>query len=263
VDRLVALEELRASQHGVVRRDQLRALDWTRHHVAHEIEYDRWQQVAPEVIAMQNAPLIHQQRLWLGVLHAGPNSALSHSTVLQVAGLTHWETDVIDVISNKGNTMEPLDLFFFHETRRDYQAWVHPTRLPRQLRVEEAALLAAERKRSPRSGIGLLAASVTQRITTAERLFLSSRDISKLRHGCHFRLASRTSPVEPSHCLRSTSAGSAATSDSAPQLGNESERTVVGGHGTSTANGNWRMGASSSSRSTAGSTSTPSTGGTT
>jgi hypothetical protein len=55
--------------------------------------------------------------------------------------------------------------------------------------VEYAALLTAERDRFIRRAIGLLAAHVQQRLTTAERLLETSHEISKLRHGQIFRLA--------------------------------------------------------------------------
>ena len=152
--RLDAIAELQATQCQVVRRAQLRALGWTRKQIQHEVTFGRWHQAAPEVIALQNSRLTGDQLLWLGILHAGPGSALSHGTTLKLNGLEHWEPDAVDVLSPKGHTVERLDGFFFHESRRDYRAWIHPIRLPPQLRVEEACLLAAERKRSVRAGIG-------------------------------------------------------------------------------------------------------------
>ena len=138
---------------------------------------------------MQNAALTYEQRLWLGVLYAGPGTVLSHGTTLKVNGLERWDPQVIDVLSPKSHTLEPIDGFFFHETRREYTAWIHPTRQPPQLRIEEACLLAAERKRSVQAGIGLVAACVQQRLTTSDRVFTSSLTISKLRHGHQIRLA--------------------------------------------------------------------------
>lgn len=177
------------AQLRVVRRDQLRALGWAYHHIEHEIAMDRWHQVAPEVIALQNAPLVGDQLLWLGVLHAGPGAALSHRTACAQAGLQRWEHDIIDVISAKGNTVERLDGFFFHETRRPYLPWVDTSASPPRLVLEKAALLAAERERGIRAGVGLLAACVQQRLTTAERLWESAHEVTKLRHGRQIRLA--------------------------------------------------------------------------
>ncbi len=188
-DRLSHLDPSFRDQLGVVRRAQLYESGWTRHHVEHEIRYGRWQLAAPEVVVLHNGPLTYEQRLWVGILHTGSAAALSHATTLKVNSLEHWDPPLIDVISPRGNTVEKLEGFFFHETRRDYCDWIHPTRRPRQLRIEEACLLAAERKRSARSGIGLVAACVQQRLTVPDRLFASSLTVSKLRHGHQIRLA--------------------------------------------------------------------------
>lgn len=187
--RLAQLADLSDAQLRVVRRSQLYELGWTRHQVEHEIAQGRWQRVAAEFFALQNAPLTYQQRLWLGVLHAGQGSVVSHGTCCREAGLTGWEPPVIEVLTAKSNTADHLDGFFFHETRREFRSWVHPLSCPERLRLEFAALLAAERQRSLSRACGLIAATVQQRLTTAERLLAASFDVSKLRHGRQLRLA--------------------------------------------------------------------------
>ena len=57
-----------------------------------------------------------------------------------------------------------------------------PPRLP----IEHGALLTAERDRYVRRAVGLLAACVQQRLTTADRLIATARQIRKLRHGAIF-----------------------------------------------------------------------------
>ncbi|MBA2444871.1 MAG: hypothetical protein H0V49_06015 [Nocardioidaceae bacterium] len=182
------MADLSDAQLRVVRRSQLYELGWTRHQVEHEIVHGRWQRVAAEVFALQNAPLTYQQRLWLGVLHAGQGSLLSHGTCCREAGLTGWEPTVIEVLTRKSNTVDHLDGFFFHETRREFRSWIQPTSSPQRLRLEFAALLAAERQLAEPRG-GLIAATVQQRLTTAERLLAASFDVNKLRHGRQLRLA--------------------------------------------------------------------------
>lgn len=188
-DRIHRLGELPQAQCGLLRRSQLRDSGWRRDHIEHEVAVGRWTVVAPEVIALQNAPLTYDQRLWLGVLHGGSGSAISHGTACSLAGLTGWQSDVIEVIRSKSKGPVALPGFFFHETRRDYQAWVRRGSLVPALRLEVAALLAAERKATTQTGIGLLAACVQQRLTNADRLFVASLGVSKLRHGKEFRLA--------------------------------------------------------------------------
>lgn len=188
--RLAALAPLAEQQVRVVSRAQLTELGWTAHQIQHEIDTDRWQLPAPNVIALQNAPLVYGQLLWLGVLHAGAGAALTHLTACRYAGLAWHGTETIEVLTPKGHLVKPLDGFFFHQTRRPYREWVRTTegRIP-VLRLEHAALLAAERDDHQRRAVGLLAASVQQRLTTAGRLLDASRQIRKLRHGDLFRVS--------------------------------------------------------------------------
>lgn len=174
----------------MLHRRQLRAAGWTDGQVDHEIRYGRWHAPAPGVVALQNAPLVDRQRLWLGVLHAGPGAVLSHLTAARAAGLRWSAERPIDVLTAKGDLVLPLPGIFFHQTRRPYRTWLQPVAAgPPRLPVEHAALLCAERDRSLRRAIGLLAACVQQGLTTADRLLLTTTRIRKLRHGEPFALA--------------------------------------------------------------------------
>jgi hypothetical protein len=116
---------------------------------------------------------------------------LTHLTSCRRAGL-EWkgDEDTIHVLTPKGDLVDPLDGFFFHQTRRPYHRWVLPVPSgPPRLRLEHAALLTAERDRYIRRAVGLLAASVQQRLTTAEKLLATAPQIRKLRHGAFFTLA--------------------------------------------------------------------------
>lgn len=87
---------------------------------------DRWTAVAPSVVVMQNSQLERAQRLWLGVLHAGSGSALTHLTACTQAGL-RWDGDeTIHVVTAKGDLVPPLVGFTFHQTRRPFRQWLHP-----------------------------------------------------------------------------------------------------------------------------------------
>lgn len=176
-------------QHGVLHRAQLYDAGWTRHQIDHEIDVGRWQQLAPEVFCRTTGSLTHRQRLWLGVLHAGPRSALAHATACIEGGLARWPSQAIHVIGAKSRAVTPISGYVFHETRRRYRQWVITGAGPPRLSIEAAALLRAERERSVKVGIGVLAAIVQQRLSTAERLFEVSLTIRKLRHGETLRLA--------------------------------------------------------------------------
>jgi hypothetical protein len=189
--RLAGLASLAADQDGVVSRAQLRACGWTDSQIDHEISYGRWHAPAWGVVALQNAPLTYDQRLWLGVLHAGGGAVLTHLTACRRAGL-EWKGDdnTIHVLTPKGDLVDPIDGFFFHQTRRPYHRWPRPIGSgPPRLPIDYAALLAAERDRYVRRAIGLLAACVQQQLTTADRLLTTQPRIRKLRNGAVFAVA--------------------------------------------------------------------------
>jgi hypothetical protein len=188
--RLAAVAWLAERQAGLLTRRQLRGLGWTDGQVDHEVRYGRWHAPARGVLALQNAPLSPDQRLWLGVLHAGPAAVLSHLTAARCAGLRWHGDETIHVLTAKGDLVPPLDGFFFHQSRRQFRRWGTADEPgPPRLRVEHAVLLAAERDRSVRRAIGLLAASVQQGLTTPDQLLFAAPQIRKLRHGRHFLLA--------------------------------------------------------------------------
>lgn len=190
-ERLNRIGQVAALQSGVVTRRQLRALGWTDTQIDHELAYGRWQRPARGCVVLHTGDLTDDQRLWLGVLHAGQGAALSHLTAVRRAGLRWVGRETIDVITPKGDLVAPLQGYFFHQTRRPYDRWLVPhdeLRGPPQLRVEHAALLTAERDHQLRRGAGLLAACVQQRITDAGLLQRAVPQIRKLRHGHFFSL---------------------------------------------------------------------------
>jgi hypothetical protein len=180
-------EEVRAladRQLGVLHRTQLRERGMSHHRVEHEIDVGRWCAVAPDTVATQNASLTRDQRKWLGVLHAGPRSALTHATACEHRGLAWTLDDTVHIITPKGDLVSPLPGLRFHQSRRPYGAWVGlDSRGLRCLDIEHAVLLTSERDGYPRRAVGRLAAAVQQQLTTAEQLLVASKDIHKLRQG--------------------------------------------------------------------------------
>ena len=169
--------------------EQLRSRGWSRHRVVSEVSLGRWTHVAPRVVALQNAPLVRRQLMWLGVLHAGPTSLLTHATASEEAGL-RWTVDpTVHVLTAKGDLVAPLPGIRFHQSRRRYDDGADRSCSPPRVRVQHAALLTAERDRQVRRAVGLLAAHVQQGLCTPEQLVLGIDQIRKLRHGQLFRLA--------------------------------------------------------------------------
>ena len=186
--RLARVQSLVELQSGVLARRQLKQAGWSDRQIAHEVDFARWQRPTPGVFVTNTGALTELQREWIGVLHAGPGAVLSHLTSARRGGL-HWVgRDVIDVLTPKGDLVEPLEGYFFHQTRRPYERWVKPVSGPPRLPLEHAALLAAERDGNVRRAIGLLAACVQQGLTTTDRLGSTIPLIRKLRHGRTFAL---------------------------------------------------------------------------
>jgi hypothetical protein len=188
-DRYPELSDLARTQLGVLSMAQLRSRGWSRHRAVSEVNAGRWTQVAPRVVALQNAPLVRPQLMWLGVLHAGPTSLLTHATASELSGL-QWTVDpTIHVMTAKGDLVSPLPGIRFHQTRRRYDDWADRTAPLPRVRVQHAALLTAERDRHLRRAIGLLAAHVQQGLCTPDELMLGIDQIRKVRNGQLFRLA--------------------------------------------------------------------------
>lgn len=189
-ERVARLTGLSERQLGLASHAQLRQLGWTLAQIDHEIRTGRWARRAPTVVGLSTGELTSRQCLWLGVLHAGAGAALSHISAAEESGLTWLRDDhIVHVLTPKGDLVPPLRGFLFHQTRRPYAAWVHASMQPPRLNLEHAVLLSAERDRSVRRAIGLLAAAVQQRLSTADRLLATSVQIRKLRNGAQFRLA--------------------------------------------------------------------------
>jgi hypothetical protein len=186
--RLAALATVLEAQSGVVTRDQLRATGWSHKQIDHELTIERWQSPTDGILVTHTGPLMGDEPLWVGVLHAGRGSVLSHLAGARRNGLRWIGAETIDVLTPKGDLVEPLEGYFFHQTRRPYAAWVRPAPGPPRLPVEHCVLLAAERDPHIRRAIGLLATTVQQRLSVAERLAVTIPQIRKLRHGKTFKL---------------------------------------------------------------------------
>src|SRR5690606_1542768 len=128
-----------------------------------------------------------EQQLWLGVLHAEQPAALAGLTALEHAGLKGWQRDQVNVLVPKSDDPVVLEGYRFTETRRDIPAMTGATAPPR-MRVEPAALLFAAYERSERTGCGLLAAVVQQRLTNPSRLREELKAMRPLRRAPLFRL---------------------------------------------------------------------------
>ena len=175
-------EGVALGQHGVVARRQLRALGVTEATVRHHLRVGRWAERTPTVLTTTTGPLSWEQRLWVAVLHAGPRSMLGGLSAAEVQGLRHWHRDDVTVLVDDELSFDPIPGLRVFRTRRPFQDWRAPGRLP-VCRIEPALLLFAGYDSTPRVGQGAVAAAVQQRLSTPERLAGLLDEMRPLRRG--------------------------------------------------------------------------------
>lgn len=182
--------DVAAEQAGVLTRDQLRAVGVQRWTVAHRVATERWQQLTPTIVATTTGSLTLDQRLWLGVLHAGEGALIGGVCAAARQGLTGWEREEATVlVPYTRDVPASLEGFEFVRSRR----LLTPLRLrgstPPCCRIEPAILLFAARDRSERTAQGILAAAVQQQLTTPELLLDWVDRLAPLRRAALFRRA--------------------------------------------------------------------------
>jgi hypothetical protein len=181
----------------VLARRQLVDLDHPASFAEDQLRAERWQRVGDVLICTTTGPLTREQRMWAGVLHAGPGSAIGGLTALERRGLKHWHRDEITVLLAKSHNLEPLPGVRFVETRRPVASYATgglPT-----WRTEPAALLYAAYTRSRGTALGLLAAVVQQRLSTRDKLLCDLTLMNPLRRARLFGATLET-VGEGAHC---------------------------------------------------------------
>ncbi|MEO5711182.1 MAG: hypothetical protein ABIQ59_15350 [Nocardioidaceae bacterium] len=161
---------LAARQSGLVTREQLHLLGVDRHRVRNQLRAERWREVSPTVLGTTTGALTFEQRLWAGVLHAGPPAAVGGLTAAGVHGLRNWPRDEVTVVVPKSDTLPSLSGVHFVETRRDIAVMTASLPGAPCLALEPALLLFAAYTRSERTAAGVLAAAVQQQLTTPAAL---------------------------------------------------------------------------------------------
>lgn len=148
---------------------QLRALGVTHAEVRHQVFIGRWARRSKEVVSTTTGPLSPEQKLWLGVLHAGDSAMIAGLSAAAVRGLKGWDRDEITVLVRNPMSFEPLEGFRFFRSRRPTKLLLGSGELA-VARIEPAVLLFASHERSLRTALGCLAAVCQQKLTTPTRL---------------------------------------------------------------------------------------------
>jgi hypothetical protein len=174
-------------QSGLLARRQLRALGVDRFAVRNQVRAGRWVLRSPRVVSVTTGTLTFPQRVWLGVLHAGPRAAVGGLTAASMHGLRGWSRPAVCVLVPADLPVDPVPGIDFVRTRRDLDELVLPRSPAQVCRLEPAVLLFASTDPSARTAAGLLAAVVQQRLTTPEELSDWVDRLHPVRRAASFR----------------------------------------------------------------------------
>ncbi len=184
------LAVLAARQAGVADRRQLAALGVDRVAVRTQLRSGRWTALGAKVVVLHNGPLTRRQREWAAVLAAGRGAALGGRTALALDGLRGWEDDAVHVLAPRGHTPPRAAglTIVTHETRVPADRQLAIVGQPPRTRVDRSAIDAAVWSRHIRTGCGLVAAVVQQRLTTGPRLLDALSEAGRVPHRRTLRL---------------------------------------------------------------------------
>jgi hypothetical protein len=163
----------------------LLGLEWER--VRDQVAARRWVALTPRVIGTTTGELTWQQRCWLGVLHAGPRSMLGGLTAASSHGLQGWSRPVVTVLVDDELAFEPVEGVRFFRSRRPFALLRSPRLGISRAQLEPAILMWAAYDAPVRAAHGVLAASVQQRLTTADRLLEWVDQLQPLRRARAFK----------------------------------------------------------------------------
>lgn len=164
------MARLLGEQHQMIARRQLAGLgiDWDA--VEANVAARRWVVRTPRVISTITGALTVEQRRWLGVLHAGPRSMLGGLTAGDRHGLIGWGRPDVTVLIDDELSFDAVPGVHFFRSRRPFPLMVSPKPGIASCQIEPALLLWAGYDATARAAVGVLAAAVQQRLTTADRL---------------------------------------------------------------------------------------------
>lgn len=160
-------------------RRSLRGLGFDAGAVRRQVEARRWR-LAGAAVVPHLGPLTRADRIRIALINAGPRSALTSFTALELAGLKGWSREPVHVLVPMGTKPRLIE---------GVPVRVHRvgTWRPDQVRgrIHEpafAALVAASSLPDARSACGVLAATVQQRLVTAADLRTAIGERARIRH---------------------------------------------------------------------------------
>lgn len=161
---------LALDQDQVVSRDQLALLGADRHAIAHRVATRRWTAIGRRVVLLGTGELTFRQRLWVAVLHSGPESALAGLSAAEAGGLRGFSSATVHtVVPHGADSTGVVDgsagvTVRVTQSRRLSADLVHPARTPRRLLLQHAVVGSASEQSSQSRARLLVIATVQQRL---------------------------------------------------------------------------------------------------
>jgi hypothetical protein len=181
------IDEVLRSQCGLITVAQAAAYGLSRDAMTHRVHTGRWQRVHPGVYATWTGRLDAEQRIWAGVLYAGPGAVVSHRSAWWLADRRSLVPPVVQIAVPDSRVVTNQPGLVVTRTRRLDQRDVHPACHPTRFRIERAVLDCAAEAIDDTQAAAVLASAVQQRSTSAARLRQVLDRLPNLRRRRHLR----------------------------------------------------------------------------
>jgi hypothetical protein len=196
------LDELCQRQQGVLTRQQAVHHGMTLEQIRSHLRSGRWQRLYAGVYATFSGPVPRMAQLWAAVLYAGPDTALSHQSAAELAGLAEAGGPIHVSVPSGRRIRRPPGVVVHLSSRVETAR--HPTRLPPQTRVEETILDLTQTAPNLDRALSWVVRACASRLTTVDRLTVALGQRKKMhrraelcavlqdvRRGCHSMLELR------------------------------------------------------------------------
>jgi len=190
-DRHPELAALAKRQLGVLRRDQLDEVGLPYKFATRQVDASTWSEWGNNLLLLSNAPPSREQLKRIALLDPSGPTALASHTALEQAGFRGFaeEAKGVHVLVVRGASYVPLPGIDYHESRRFDEQDIVPIAGLDSTRRPRSAIDASAWQRWPRFVYAMLAATVQQRMCTAEQLERTLAVVGRVRHKQHMRLA--------------------------------------------------------------------------
>ena len=167
------LRPLARAQDLVVARQQLAHMGLGHEAVRSRTAHGVWRSLGPHVVLLHSGEPTRRQRLWAGVLHAGPGAVLAQASAAEAGGLRGYLETAVHVAVAHGREVSdvdhPLVTVRVHQTRHAADDIVPGRQLARHS-LARAVIEMASAAASDNRTRAVIAAAVQQRLLRVEEM---------------------------------------------------------------------------------------------